>query len=355
MVALENVAFVFVAGLLTALATGLGAVPFFLVEKFSDRWNVLLWGLASGIMVAASLFGLVREGLHYGSPVLLVPGLLTGVVLVVVAHEVLEDFDHGPEKFAEADFKKLLLILGILTVHSFPEGVAVGVSFAELGLDVSAAGETVAVAGVAVPLLAVFMTVAISIHNVPEGTAIAIPLRSLGVSEPKMVWWAVFSSLPQPIGAVVLDAGLHPVVRVVHGEVVRPRDLDGLAGPATVAHRLVLGRVFGPDGRLTELVQPGGRTVRFTPLDVGVVLGERRLVGEEVDVEGRLRADDVLDGAAGLAEVRDVFAYPRVSGVDSDVLLDTDDDLTAADAETARAERGHPHPDRLKYRPAIHS
>jgi len=202
MVVFENVAFVFVAGLLTALATGLGAIPFFLVDDFSDRWNVVLWGLASGIMVAASLFGLVREGLNYGSPILLVPGLLTGVALVVVAHEVLADFDHGPKKFEQANFKKLLLILGILTVHSFPEGVAVGVSFAELGLD-TATAETLTVAGVAVPLLAVFMTVAISIHNVPEGTAIAIPLRSLGVSEPRMVWWAVFSSLPQPVGAVI--------------------------------------------------------------------------------------------------------------------------------------------------------
>ncbi len=203
MVVFENVAFVFVAGLLTALATGLGALPFFFVKEFSDRWNVILWGLASGIMVAASLFGLVREGLNYGSPILLVPGLLTGVALVVASHEVLEGFDHGPAQFEQADFTKLLLILGILTVHSFPEGVAVGVSFAELGLDAAAPGETLAIAGVAVPMLAVFMTIAISIHNVPEGTAIAIPLRSLGVSEPRMVWWAVFSSLPQPIGAVI--------------------------------------------------------------------------------------------------------------------------------------------------------
>ncbi|WP_254279388.1 ZIP family metal transporter [Haloarcula marina] len=203
MVVFENVAFVFIAGLLTALATGLGAIPFFLVEEFSDRWNVVLWGLASGIMVAASLFGLVREGLAYGGAVLLVPGVLAGVLLVEGADRVLDNYDHNPKQFERADFKKLLLILGILTVHSFPEGVAVGVSFAELGLEGASAGETLVIAGTAVPLLAVFMTVAISIHNVPEGTAIAIPLRSLGVSEWRMVWWAVFSSLPQPLGAVI--------------------------------------------------------------------------------------------------------------------------------------------------------
>ncbi len=197
-----NLALVVVAGLATALATGLGAVPFFLVEEFSDRWNVALWGLASGIMVAASLFGLVREGLAYGSPLLLAPGLLAGVVLVIVGHEVIEGVETHPRRYEEADFRKLLLILGVLTVHSFPEGVAVGVSFAELGLA-DPTGPTVAVGGLAVPLLAVFVTVAISIHNVPEGVAVSIPLRSMGVSEPRMVWWAVFSSLPQPIGAAI--------------------------------------------------------------------------------------------------------------------------------------------------------
>ncbi|MFB6164856.1 MAG: ZIP family metal transporter, partial [Haloarculaceae archaeon] len=48
-----------------------------------------------------------------------------------------------------------------------------------------------------------FMTVAISIHNVPEGLAISIPLRAMEVSNWRMVWWAIFSSLPQPIGAVI--------------------------------------------------------------------------------------------------------------------------------------------------------
>jgi ZIP family zinc transporter len=108
------------------------------------------------------------------------------------------DVDVDPREYAEADYRKLLLILGILTVHSFPEGVAVGVSFADLGLSGG-----VPVFGFAVPLLAVFMTLAIAVHNVPEGVAVSIPLRSLGASPPRMVWWAVFSSLPQPLGAVV--------------------------------------------------------------------------------------------------------------------------------------------------------
>jgi len=201
MVAFDAFAFVFVAGLVTALATGVGALPFFFFDTISDRGNVALWGFASGIMLAASLFGLVGEGLAEGTPVEIGIGMLAGVTLVVLAHEVLMDAEIDPRQYEEADFKKLVLILGVLTVHSFPEGVAVGVSFADLGLE----GGT-QLFGFTVPLLAVFMTLAISIHNVPEGIAISIPLRAMGVSKWKMVWWAVFSSLPQPIGAVAAFA-----------------------------------------------------------------------------------------------------------------------------------------------------
>ncbi|MFB6242922.1 MAG: ZIP family metal transporter [Halobaculum sp.] len=235
MVTLGSVAFVFLAGLATALATGLGAVPFFFVEEVGDRWNVVLWGLASGIMLAASGFGLVVEGLNAstGLPVLLVAGVAAGVALVVAADAVIERVDldglsatpqpseadatnrepaqtrtDGGEAegetqlistaVTEGDLRKLLLIFGILTIHSFPEGVAVGVSFADVGLDGG-----LSLFGVTVPLLAVFMTVAISIHNVPEGVAVSIPLRSMGVDNWRLVAAAVFSSLPQPVGAVV--------------------------------------------------------------------------------------------------------------------------------------------------------
>ncbi len=253
---MSDIALVFGAGLVTALATGLGAIPFFFIEEFSDRWNVALWGIASGIMLAASLFGLVNEGLQYatgGIPILMIAGLMAGVVLVEGSDRVLDRINIGagqpPETdqadqadthrtdsggeddvpmttdrnpdgesspatdteaqisddyrleaqaFADGDLKTLVLILGILTVHSFPEGVAVGVSFARLGIEAR-----LTVFGVSIPILAVFMTIAISIHNVPEGTAIAIPMRAMGLSKWRMVGAAVFSSLPQPIGAVI--------------------------------------------------------------------------------------------------------------------------------------------------------
>jgi len=189
---------VFLAGLVTDLATGLGALPFFFVDEVSDRWTVGLWGIASGIMVAASLFGLVSEGLAEGTVFEILPGVVAGILLVEVAGRLIGGHEFAPREIARADFKKLVLILGVLTVHSFPEGVAVGVSFADLNLEGG-----IPLFGFAVPALAVFMTIAISVHNVPEGLAISIPLSELGMSRTRMVGAAVFSSLPQPIGAVI--------------------------------------------------------------------------------------------------------------------------------------------------------
>lgn len=198
MVLIENLLIVFTAGLLTALATGLGALPFFVRDEISDRWIVGLWGLAGGIMLSASTFGLVLEGLEYGTLMDIGIGLFTGVLLIAVVSRFIEGYEFAPREIAEADFKKLVLILGVLTVHSFPEGVAVGVSFAEMNLGIG-----MNFLGFTIPLLAIFMTLAISIQNIPEGLAVSIPLSTYNYSKKMMVGAAVFSSLPQPLGALL--------------------------------------------------------------------------------------------------------------------------------------------------------
>lgn len=198
MVLVESILLVFVAGLITDLATGIGALPFFFKEEFSDRWLVALWGLASGIMFFASIFGLIPEGLATGSIFEVSVGLGIGVGLVVAASRLLEEHEIDPGTFEEADFKKMVLILGVLTVHSFPEGVAIGVAFAELGFETG-----VPFMGFLIPSLAILMTVAISIHNIPEGIAISIPFKAMGMNKWRMLGATIFSSLPQPIGAVI--------------------------------------------------------------------------------------------------------------------------------------------------------
>ncbi len=198
MALLENLVFVLIAGILTDLATGIGALPFFFKQDFSDRWMVALWGLAFGIMFFASIFGLIPEGLASGSALDVAVGVFIGVALVEGASRFLADYEIDPGTFEEADFKKMVLILGVLTVHSFPEGVSIGVAFAELGFEGG-----VPILGFLVPPLAILMTVAISIHNIPEGIAISIPFRNMGMNKWRMLAATIFSSVPQPIGAVI--------------------------------------------------------------------------------------------------------------------------------------------------------
>jgi zinc transporter, ZIP family len=147
------------------------------------------------------VFGLVTEGLAAGGPSVLAVGLAAGVALVFASDRALSGVRIPPRRYEEADVRKLVLILGVLTVHSFPEGVAIGVSFADLPLE-----EGIPLLGATIPLLAAFITLAIAVQNVPEGIAVAIPLRSMGVPRWRLVWWAVFSSLPQPVGAVLAYA-----------------------------------------------------------------------------------------------------------------------------------------------------
>lgn len=195
---LQNLVLVFVAGFITDLATGLGAIPFFFKKKIESYWLVVMWGLASGIMLSASIFGLMPEAISTGSWLEILIGLALGVLLVVGGKKLLEDREIEPGVFEEADVKKLLLILGVLTIHSFPEGVAIGVSFAELGFE-----SGIPLWGFLVPPLAIIMTISISIHNIPEGLAISIPFKAMGLSRWKMLGATIFSSLPQPIGAVI--------------------------------------------------------------------------------------------------------------------------------------------------------
>lgn len=206
MVSAEALIVVFIAGLITDLATGLGTVPFFFVKEFSKKLLVGMWGLASGIMLSASFLGLIPEGMAaaqeyplFNSEYFAVGlGLLLGGILVIAAQRIVDDIELDPGTFEEGDFKKMVLILGVLTVHSFPEGVAIGVAFAEMGLE-----SGIPFMGLAIPAIAITMTIAISIHNIPEGIAISIPFKASGVSNWKTMGAAIFSSVPQPIGAVI--------------------------------------------------------------------------------------------------------------------------------------------------------
>lgn len=173
---------VVVAALITAIMTGVGALPFLFVRTLGQRTIGLSNAAAAGLMMAAS-HSLIVEGVSIDI-VLTLTGVLAGLGAIVVADRILSG--SGEVDVADlqgANATKALLILGIMTAHSFAEGVGVGVSFAgEEGLGI-------------------YITTAIAFHNVPEGLAIALVLVPRGTPVWKAALWAVFTSLPQPIMA----------------------------------------------------------------------------------------------------------------------------------------------------------
>lgn len=194
-------ALVFVAGLIAAFGTSLGAVPLFWLDDIGDRLDVGLWGFAGGLMASASVFGLLYEAWkHHSAWWLVGGGIACGVILVIVAHKIVEEYgmDYKPEDIAKGDFQTILNILLVLFVHSFPEGIAIGVSFAQLN-----SSNGINVLGFTIPVLAVVLTGSLAIHNIPEGIATAIPMNDEGISNWKMWAGAFFTSIPQPVGAVV--------------------------------------------------------------------------------------------------------------------------------------------------------
>ncbi|MEM8960917.1 MAG: ZIP family metal transporter [Acidobacteriota bacterium] len=173
---------VLLAGLLTAFATGLGAIPFAFIRTVSPRMVATANAIASGLMLGAS-FGLMIEGAGYGT-LETVAGGAVGVIFILLGERYLEGHDFSIGDLQAADAKKVLLILAVMTLHSFSEGVAVGVAFG--GGD----------------KLATLITIAIAVHNIPEGLAISAVMRPRGASILACVGWSIFSSLPQPLMAV---------------------------------------------------------------------------------------------------------------------------------------------------------
>jgi ZIP family zinc transporter len=177
-----NLLWVTLAALVTALATGLGALPFLVVRHPSRQTLGVSYALAAGFMLSAS-GALAFEGVTRGWPRTAL-GVVAGAFTITVARRAIPDRDDLiVGALLGADARKALLIIAVMTVHSVAEGVGVGVSYGggqELG---------------------VFITAAIAVHNIPEGLAISLVLVPRGATVLAAAGWSIFSSLPQPLMA----------------------------------------------------------------------------------------------------------------------------------------------------------
>jgi ZIP family zinc transporter len=245
------------------LATGLGALPVFFRSRVTHRAYDAALGLAAGLMVAASVFGLIIPGLEEGTLSAVMTGVfLGGIVLLggnyAIPHlhaqyrewlpeggatdddvesmstseagsgmtaddplsgasgdaagetdpgaaESAPDADDAATAAADAarevTLRKALLIGGAITLHNAPEGLAIGVAFAS-GLEE----------------VALLLAVVIGLQNVPDGFAFAVPMADTGMSNGRVLWYTMLSGVvPQVVASVFgftlvsVAAGLFPI------------------------------------------------------------------------------------------------------------------------------------------------
>lgn len=192
-----NLHYAFLGGLSGFGATALGAVVAVVLRDISARTQDIMLGFAAGMMLAASSFSLILPGIEAAQSIcdnkllaacVVVAGLALGVALIIglerfVPHEHVGSGRRGPE--AQRINRVWLFVLAI-TLHNLPEGMAIGVSFANGDMKVG------------LPL-----TTAIAIQDIPEGLTVALALRGTGISALRAALIAVGSGLMEPLGAVV--------------------------------------------------------------------------------------------------------------------------------------------------------
>ncbi|MGA8747070.1 MAG: ZIP family metal transporter [Solirubrobacterales bacterium] len=174
-----------IAASATALATGLGAVPVFLLGHRARQLTPALLGFAAGVMGVASIAGLLIPAAEEGSDLAVLGGLMIGAGVLAVARRRLGT-DRGFMGRAGPGARSSALIFAVLFVHSLPEGLAIGTAFAS-----DRAG------------LSLFVILAMALQNIPEGTSVAIPMQAAGFSRARQFWAAVGTSAPQPVGALI--------------------------------------------------------------------------------------------------------------------------------------------------------
>jgi ZIP family zinc transporter len=251
-----------VGSLCAGMATGLGAIPAFFLRRIDEQQQNLLLGFAAGVMLAASFFSLILPAIEVaerqGAGRLMASGQVAAAVLLgafAIARldrwlPPPERVGLGPPGIASVSSRRVWLFVAAVTLHNFPEGMAVGVSFG--GGDIAAGRMT---------------AIGIGLQNIPEGLAVAVALLSTGYDRARAVAIAGSTGLVEPV------AGLIGVSIVTIAEAFLPWGL-GLAAGAMIyvvasdiipdAHARIVG-----GGRVTTGLMAGLAAMMFLDTSFG--------------------------------------------------------------------------------------
>ena len=191
-----------IIGILIPFAgTSLGAaMVFFLKDSISKNLQRVLTGFAAGVMVAASFWSLLQPALDSSESMgklSFVPaavGFLVGIGFLLVLDMVTPHMHMNKEgEGPKSGLKRTTKLILAVTLHNIPEGMAVGVVYA----NIIAGNSLISTAG------AMALAIGIAIQNFPEGAIVSMPLRGEGMSKGKTFLYGVLSGAVEPVAAII--------------------------------------------------------------------------------------------------------------------------------------------------------
>lgn len=187
------------------LVTGIGAIPTLLGARVSHRIYDAALGLAAGIMVAASVFGLILPGMELGSLAAVMAGVFIGGVTLLVGNRLIPHIHvqytrwraEGGRTIANSEasiddrIRRALLVGGAIVLHNAPEGLAMGIAFAS-GLEE----------------VAYLLAIVIGLQNIPDGFAFAVPVSQADVPPFRVFGYTTLSGVVPQVAAALVGFGL---------------------------------------------------------------------------------------------------------------------------------------------------
>ena len=174
-------------------ATVIGSLLGFIFKNISHRFTDIILSFAAGVMLAASIFGLVLPSLEYGGKygiITTIIGIFVGAMVVNFADKLIPHLHkitgEGREGIKNDRLDKVILFVLAIAIHNLPEGIAAGVGFGS-----GNTAEALTLAG------------GIALQNIPEGMVIIGPMLAAGVSSRRTFVIAMFTGLIEVIGTLI--------------------------------------------------------------------------------------------------------------------------------------------------------
>ena len=183
--------------LLTALGVGgatiLGAIIGFIFKNISHKFSDIILAFAAGIMLAASVLGLILPSLEYGGDwglLITIIGIFVGAIVLNLMDKLVPHLHkmigEDVEEHKNSKLGKIMLFVLAIGIHNLPEGIAAGVGF-----------------GTGDNTQAIMIALGIALQNIPEGMVIIGPLLSTGISKTKAFVIALITGLVEVVGTFI--------------------------------------------------------------------------------------------------------------------------------------------------------